>query len=692
MRSARSGVSRSVERAVACLMMLSASCEAVGPKVVNPPPPPPPPPPPVEQCEAPSPGRVTLRRLNRAEYNYSVRDLLLDQSRPADDFPLDDFGYGFDNIGDVLSISPLLFEKYENAAWSLSQASLALPQRAPQTLRYEAETIAGPEGAPFEDWAWGLFENGFFTFNFSVEVRGEYNLVVRAFATQAGPGLAQMELLIDGESALQTEVNAPAAQPRDFTVQLELGPGPHVLQVSFQNDFYISEQEDRNLFVDHITIEGPFNAELGPNAEIYAQLKLCDPQTGTLSAPECATQILTAFARKAWRRPIEVEEEQRLLALAEVAWAEGDDFDAGITLALSAILLSPHFVFKVEQDSNAAAPRPLNGHELAVRLSYFLWSSTPDARLLELADSGQILEPETMQAQVRRMLFDDRAQALVDHFAGQWLRTRALSDVNPDYATFPDWDAELSQAMEAETRLFMLDFFRENRGALDIFDANFSYLNARLARHYGIEGDFDERMRRVVLPAGSQRVGLLTQGSLLTVTSQPRRTSLVKRGKWILTELLCDPPQAPPPGVEALPAPIEGKSLRERLEQHRSDPGCAACHASMDPLGFALERYDGIGAYREEESPGVPVDDRAQLPDGRDFQGAAQLAQILKHDPRTRQCIAERMMVYALGRGLEPEDRCALLAIEQSDWRSFESLITQIAASPLFLQREGESQ
>lgn len=646
-------------------------------------------------CSRIDPGRPSLHRLNRAEYDNTVRDLLDDDTGPAADFPADDHGFGFDNIADVLAMSPLLFEKYQISAENLVTATLARPFEGPMGRRFEAEITGSEQGAAFRDWGWNLYVNGEITATFRVDTAGEYEVAARAFGQQAGAEPARMELRIDGNVVQTFDVRAVEAGPEIYRVRRQLAAGAHTLTAAFINDFYMPENpegdRDRNLVVDWIEYSGPhdFTAE---DPERRARVMVCDPAAS--SREDCARQIFAAFGQRAWRRPLTAPELDRLVRLAGVAWAEEDPFDTGIALGLEAMLSSPHFVYRVELDPQpeSLTPHPLTGHELASRLSYFLWSSMPDQELFTLAAQDRLSDPEVLAAQVRRMLQDEKAEALVENFGGQWLYVRGLDDVNPDYAFFPTWDDELSSAMRGETSEFFRTFLREDRSALSMFDADFTFLNDRLAAHYGLPAPGSDALVRVSL-TGDQRGGLLTQGSILTVTSHPRRTSPVRRGKWVLEQLLCSSPPPPPPGVEGFPEEVDPTaSLRERFEAHRSQETCRGCHESMDAIGFSLENFDAIGAWRTDDS-GFDIDARGVLPDGRAFEGPRELAQVIKADPKLPACMVEKAFIYSLGRGPTAHDRCTLEAIEQAfatGGHTFESLFVGVATSKAFTERRGE--
>jgi hypothetical protein len=413
------------------------------------------------------------------------------------------------------------------------------------------------------------------------------------------------------------------------------------------------------------------------------------------SPTPCLRQIAERFGKRAWRRPLTAEELDRLVVLAQAGLDAGDDVESAMRAMLGSMLVSPHFLFRVEldPDPSSTAPHPLSDYELASRLSYFLWSSMPDDTLFEVADSGMLQDDATLAAQVQRMLDDEKASALLDNFAGQWLFIRALDDHTPDYATFPDFDDALRAAMRTETELFVREFLFGDETLDRLLTADFTFANDRLADHYGLPSPGGATLERVTLTGGERR-GLLTQGSLLTVTSFPTRTSPVKRGKWVLEQLLCEPPPPPPPGVEGLTKEdMPTGSLRERMEQHRSNPECAACHTSMDPIGFGFEQYDGIGTFRTRDQS-FAIDPSGMLPGGAAFAGPLELAALLASDARLPHCMAEQLFIYALGRGPARHDQADLDAIAEgfvAGGHRFRQLAELVATSHAFRYRRGEA-
>ncbi len=432
------------------------------------------------------------------------------------------------------------------------------------------------------------------------------------------------------------------------------------------------------------------------NAQGRARLLTCD-FSGANEEP-CARQLLTSFGRRAWRRPLAPEDVSRLLALVKMSRSAGDPFEVALGVGLQAILTSPRFLFRVEVDPTPGKPsvHPLDDFELATRLSYFLWSTLPDEELLAAAEAGKLRQASELERQVRRMLADPRAQSLVDNFGGQWLRTRQLALAQPSPTQFPTYASrQLAQAMATETSMVFAELLQADRSILDLVDADFTYVNAPLAAHYGLPGSFDpSRFTRVALPPASKRRGILTHGSVLTLNATPTRNSTVKRGKWVLSQLLCEEPPPPPPTVPQLPSGPTTGSLRERMEQHVSNPVCASCHQKMDPIGFALEHYDAIGAWRATDGA-YAIDARGTLPDGRSFDGALELASTLKQDPALPACVVRHVFTYALGRLPEGEDAAALEQLTQSfqsQGHRMRELLVQVALSPSFRMRRSQQE
>lgn len=657
----------------------------------------------------PDPGRVTVRRLNRTEYNNTVRDLVGIDFNPAEDFPSDDVGHGFDNIGDVLTLSPVLMERYLAAAETIVQrAILANPPEKPPHRHMSARYLepAGPN-VPQTRFrpVTGQGPQGMLHTPFQLTMDGEYLLRARAYATSAGDEPVRIALTVDGKELQTFEVKAAdEKQAKVFEAKVALEPGRRRSAVVLLNPSEGAPQ--RTLHVEYLALIGP----LDPRPASQRKLLACDE-----SKPkrEQTREILSRFASRAYRRPATSAEVDRLVRIVADAESRGQKYEAGIQLALQAVLASPKFLFRLELDDRPESddPRPLNEYQLASRLSYFLWSSLPDDELFALAGKQQLTA--NLDAQVGRMLQDPKAKALVENFALQWLQLRRLAQFSPDPRLFPTFNERLRSAMLKETELFFEAIVKEDRPILDLLDADFTFLNETLARHYGIADTNGNRVGpkptaprgqpirgeqfvRVSLPAGSERGGLLTQASVLTVTSNPTRTSPVKRGRWVLEQLLGTPPPPPPPDVPELAdnekAVLTG-SLRQRMEQHRANPSCANCHARMDPLGFAFENYNAIGAFRAKDGD-FAIDPSGTLPDGKSFKGPAELKAILKEKKDLfARCLAEKMLTYALGRGLEYYDKPTLdrlqTALTRQDHK-FSVLVSEIAKSDPFRLRRGK--
>lgn len=652
-----------------------------------------------------SPGRVTIRRLNRAEYNNTVRDLIGIDFNPAADFPSDDVGFGFDNIADLLSMPPILMEKYLAAAEQIATNAIVAEVHAePPVHRVKPRQFqfGDEEVIRLENGVLGLYRTGKARAALEVPSEGEYVVTIRAFGHQAGLEAPRLAVSIDGKELKVFDVKASEGSVGTYEFTTRLKAGKRQLEVAYLNNYNVQDHADpklngdRNLFVQSVDVQGPADFQPAPLPDTHTRLIPEMPPPGEEMA--YARKILSDFASRAYRRPAAAAEIERLVKFVELAKAEGGSFTEGIQLAVQAVLVSPKFLFRWELDvgqAGAGEVRPLNAYELASRLSYFLWSSMPDEELFSLAEEGRLNDPEVLQAQVRRMLLDPKSKALVENFAGQWLQLRNLEMVTPDPDLFPDFDEPLRVAMRRETELFFDAIMREDRSLLEFIDADFTFLNGRLAKHYGIQGIEGDQFQRVSLSESTSRGGILTHGSILTVTSNPTRTSPVNRGKWILEQILGSPPPPPPPDVPELPEEghtIQSASLRERMEMHRANPDCATCHNKMDPLGFAFENFDAIGAWRVMDGR-FPIDPSGTLPGGQSFNGPEELKQILKTQDTFVRTFIEKMLTYALGRGLEYFDKCAVDAIydglRQNEYR-FSTLVIGIVTSDPFLMKQLE--
>lgn len=663
-------------------------------------------------CTIPNPGRVTLRRLNREEYNNSIRDLFGVDFRPADDFPSDDVGYGFDNIGDVLSISPLLMEKYLNAAEQISEKAILVPQHV--SRKWSGNELVGDNPSD-ENGAYGFFGPSTAGIEYSFAAAGTYTVRVKAWEQHAGDQNAQLQLGIDGKTQATIDVAAVQNAPATYEQNLTVPAGRHRITLSFQNDFYKPElpegQRDRNVFVQNLELDGPLENDARALPVSQKQLIFVSPAQIAKDRTAAARLVVSQMARRLYRRPPAPEDVERLMRAFDLS--RGESFERGVQIALQAALVSPRFLFRVETmaDSKPTTQAPgakvqnvqdrvLDSWELASRLSYFLWSSTPDDELMKEAESGALQKPEVLQAQAQRMLRDPKARALADNFAGQWLMLRNLRDVAPDPNLYPDWNDQLRAAMKQESLLFFEEVVQKNRSITDFLDGKFTYLNETLAKHYGISGVRGANFQRIALTGelARQRGGVLTQASVLTVTSNPTRTSPVKRGKWVLENFWGTPPPPPPPGVSQLKESRVISStltMRQRMEEHRKNPACASCHSRMDPIGFSLENYDATGKWRAKEGT-LPIDTSGVLSDGTRFVGPVQFKAILmKKQNQFVRAFSEKMLTYALGRGLETSDKCVVDAIYKhvnENKNTFGSLIEAVVASDSFRKQRVETQ
>jgi mono/diheme cytochrome c family protein len=649
-------------------------------------------------CDAnPDPGRVTIRRLNRTEYNNTIRDLLGVDFQPADSFPSDDVGYGFDNIGEVLSVPPLLIEKYLDAAEQV--AAKALPFVSPEDAlqHIAASELEGSGSTRDRDGMKRLNSRGAVFHEFSFAMDGDYIIRIEASAEQAGDEPAKMEIEYGGRSLEVVEIQGEEER-QVYEVRLEAEEGRRRVSAAFINDYYNAEaREDRNMSVGFIEVEGPLGVEGG--SELAERLLAVRPDD-SLSSEDAAHQNLKPFLARAFRRPVTDAEVAEYTRFVTMAMERGETFERGTQVALTAALVSPHFLFRVESTERPDDPTArtiIDDHELACRLSYFLWSTMPDDELFSLAQTGRLHQEDVLRQQVERMLADSKSDQLVANFAGQWLGLRKLTtnEVEPDAEIFPEFTDELRLDMWKETELFFGSIVHEDRSILDLLDAPHTFLNERLAKHYGIEGVEGEEFRKVDLNVGG-RAGLLTHASILTLTSYPTRTSPVKRGQWILENILDEAPPPPPPVVPALEETQEAHpdlSFREQLVLHRSDPGCASCHIVMDDIGFGFENFNAVGQWRDSDGE-HELDTSGSLPTGETFSGPMELIEILQErKDQFAECLTEKLMIYALGRGLEYYDACAVAEVlelaRQRDYR-FSALIEGIVLSDPFRVRRGD--
>ncbi len=648
------------------------------------------------------PGRVTMRRLNRVEYNNTIRDLLGVDVRPADSFPSDDVGGGFDNNGDVLSLPPLLMERYLQAAEQIAEAAIFVPDadHAP-VRRWEAESLTGKQAGSPQGEGRLLHTNGEVVVSHAFAKPGSYVIRIRAFGQQAGRDPAKMALLIGGKRVHSFDVKAVESEPGVYTYKFATRAGEKPVALAFTNDFYDEKikdatKRDRNLLIDWFEVRGPIGESSKPLPPWQEKILFTRP-SGPSDLDRATRDVLQKLANRAYRRPARRDEVQRLVDLAGLVTKTGDPYERGIQLAITAMLVSPQFLYRIEIDRgprNHGRIHAISEFELASRLSYFLWSSMPDEELYQLALDRKLRAAGNLEKQTLRMLRDPRSSALVENFATQWLQIRNLRNFNPDRARFPKFNDALRGSMERETLAFFNHVMRDDRPILDFIDADYTFVDERLASLYGLSGVKGTEFRRVALDPKSPRGGLLTQASILAVTSNPTRTSPVKRGKWILEQILGTPPPPPPPNVPELKDSGELKgTLRQRMEQHRSNVSCASCHARMDPLGFGFENFDAVGAWRDKDGPD-PVDASGVLPNGKSFKGPRELKAILKERrDEFAKCFCEKMLTYAIGRGLDLNDRCAidkLVSTLASNDYKFSKVVLGVVASDAFQKRNAK--
>ena len=668
-------------------------------------------------AEHPNPGRTaTLRRLTRTEYRNAIRDLLALEVDVAALLPADESSHGFDNVT-VGDLSPTLLDRYLTAAERISQLAVGSSRQSPggDTIRIRADLTQEEhiEGLPV-----GTRGGALIPYNFPQD--GQYEIQVRLARdrNEEVEGLTEpheLELLVDRQRAALFKIAPPGKDKNHQTVdqhlkaRIDVSAGPHQLGVTFLKEPSSLLETRRQPYQAHynmhrhprispavyqVSITGPYDAKGPGDTPSRRRIFICRPARPD-EEEACAERILSTLMRRAYRRPVTDEDLKKPLALFREARAEGD-FDAGIELALSAVLVSPQFLFRIERDpENIAlgAVYRVSDLELASRLSFFLWSSIPDDELLDLAIAGKLSNPDALKKQVRRMLADRRSQSLVTNFASQWLHLRNLDATTPDLRLFPDFDDNLRHALRKETELLLESVLREDRSVLDLLKVDFTFLNERLAKHYDMPHVYGSRFRRVGLDEVSQRGGLLRQGSILTVTSYATRTSPVIRGKWVLENLLGTPPPPPLPNVPALKdnTVSSNLSVRERLAEHRANLVCASCHNLMDPIGLSLENFDAVGRWRTIEEA-RPIDASGGLPDGSTFSGVTGLERALLDRPEIFVgTMTEKLLTFAVGRGIEPYDGPAVRKIvrdaKAKDYR-FSSLIEGIVTSTPFQMRK----
>ena len=678
-------------------------------------------------ADHPNPGRPPIHRLNRLEYENAVRDLLhLDVDAQAL-LPADDMAYGFDNNAAILTVAPGLLSRYMSAARTVSRLAVGDPTIEADVVRYPVSPLLVQDRRMSEDLPFGSRGGAAVRHHFPRD--GDYVLRVELRQNRGRNEPQEMDVRVDGERIALLRAgrwpdDAPAGSPGarapddGLVVRFPARAGTRLVSVSFTGrtmapegvaparlplwTFSTGRGYVEPMALDGFEIEGPYPGEAAGAAVADTpsrrRIFVCEPE-GAADEEACAARIVATLARRAFHRPVTDEDLQVLLAFYREGRTQGD-FRAGVRRALESILVDPEFLFRIEVDPPGAAPGTayrLSDVELAARLSFFLWASIPDDELLEAAAAGRLRDPRVLEAQVRRMLADERAGTLVTSFAAQWLHLRRMRTVAPDVNAFPAFDENLRDALVRETELFVASQLRDDRSVVELLTADYTFVNERLARHYGIPDVYGSRFRRVGWNDEKRR-GLLGQGSILTVTSLATRTSPVVRGKWILENVLGTPPPPPPPDVPELPERAESgeaASLRARLEAHRANPVCSNCHARMDPLGFALEEFDAVGQWRETDAGGAPIDTAGVLPDGAAFDGLPALRDVL-HGRRAEfvATVTEKLLTYALGRGVEHYDRPAIRAVVRDaaddDYR-WSSIILGIARSLPFQMRRSES-
>jgi hypothetical protein len=669
----------------------------------------------------PNPGRPLLHRLNRTEYANAIRDLLDLRIDATDLLPPDDSAYGFDNISDALGLSPALQERYVSAAMKISALAIGDPRGGADGTTYRIRQDVSQdqhiEGLPL-----GTIGGTQVRHNFPLD--GLYVFQAKLYRTNLNilRGLEaehEVEISVDGERVHAAtiggleDLTSLFAQPTDtgdavdarLRVRVPIKAGPHTVTAAFVQESqaagasrlqkYLRSTVDNfdwsgQPHIQTLTINGPFEATGSGDTPSRRRILTCRPANAAAEAA-CAKQIVSTLLRRAYRQPVADVDLQRAMSFYETGRRNGT-FENGIQSALQRILASPQFVFRVERDSAPGVVHRVSDMELASRLSFFLWSSIPDDRLIEVAGQGGLKRPEIFEREVRRMLADPKASALVENFAGQWLRLRNVRNVSPNSDLFPDFDDSLRQSFRRETELFFESVLKEDRNVLDLMNGDYTFINERLARHYGIPNIYGSQFRRVTVAEPARR-GLLGQGSFLAVTSHAERTSPVLRGKWILENILGLPVPPPPPDVPPLKEKAEDekpKTMREQMAEHRANPTCASCHKIMDSIGFALENFDAVGAWRTREAD-APVDASGDLADGTHVDGVVQLrAALMKNPDLFVGTLTEKMLTYALGRGVDYRDMPTVRAIVRDASRNgnkFSSIVMGIVRSTPFQMR-----
>ncbi|MCA8987222.1 MAG: DUF1592 domain-containing protein [Planctomycetaceae bacterium] len=641
----------------------------------------------------PRAGHVTVHRLNRVEYDNTIRDLLGLDLNLSSNFPVDDSGYGFDNNGDVLTTSALLLEKYLQAAETASEAAIILPETLAVDRTWKGKEFR-IQGSGSADTSMAVFpSNGKALAKFDVKVAGPYQFAVIVSGTQAGDVPAKCELFLDGKSLAIHDVPGHR-KTRDVQWNMDLTQGSHELIIAFINDHYDPDaadpqMRDRNLFVHSARVSGPGEVPLSAFPASHRKIITKDPATFA-SPQDAAKTFLKPLLDRAFRRPATDQQLARFERVFQIAHERSQSFEQGMQIALQAILVSPEFLFRIEQSNQPTGQ--LDDYELASRLSYFLWSSMPDEELFELARARKLNRTETIQQQVERMMTDEKSSGLISNFVSQWLGLNKLDKATPDPDLFPVFNKELAGAMRTETELLFEHVLDNNLSIMELLTADYTFANESLASHYGIKDVQGPEFRQVKLSETPRR-GLLSHAGILTLTSFPNRTSPVKRGEWVLENILAQAPPPPPPtapSLEETQVANPNLSFREQLILHQKDPICSSCHKLMDGIGFGLQNFDAVGRWRETEGT-HPIDARGDLPDGTSFNGPQELITILSRRPdEFTRCMAEKMLTYSLGRGLEWYDRCTIddvIAGTRENHYRLRQLIVEIALSSSFREQ-----
>ncbi len=670
-------------------------------------------------ARAPQPGRTdSLRRMNRTEYQNAIRDLLALDVDIAELLPKDQSSHGFDNVT-VTGLSPVLLDRYVSAAQKISRLAIGIraEEGAERTFRIKPDVTQDTHlsGTP-------LGTRGGMVVEYVCPQSGEYEVEIRLARdrneeVEGLRGEHVLEVQVDGALVDSFDIKRPEGGgsdkflDADLTARIHLDAGVHSVGVLFQkqpSSLLETLRQPLNVHYNYyrhprigpavyqVTVRGPFDGKVGNSMQSRQRIFVCYPANES-EYEDCARQILADLMRRAYRRPIDDEDLKLPLQFFRTA-CDQDGFDAGIEQALGAILVNPNFLFRIERQPEelpANTPYALTPLELASRLSFFMWSSVPDEELLAHADDGSLLQPDVWEAQVRRMLADPRASSLVENFADQWLYLRILDSFIPDMRLYPDFDDNLRQALRRETELFFANIVSQDRSILELLRADYTYLNERLAKHYGVPHVYGSHFRRVKMNDDWHRGGLLRQGSILTVTSYATRTSPVIRGNWVLENIVGNPPPPPPPDVPTLDENTVAASLplRERLEQHRANEACSGCHNQIDPIGFALENYNAIGQWRDTVG-GEPIDTVGELWDGSSLAGVADLEQALLNRPEWfAKALSEKLMTFALGRGVDTGDAAAIrkvVAVAAADDYRFSAIVVGLTKGVPFQMRTTE--